>query len=293
MGQTDDCLGVCVEGRQLYYAVSHPDRPAHLSHIGSIDFGTSLDGAFLETEGRAFEILQRSLDKLIDTYQPGSLRFLVPARHECWSTFPRLVHETADEREDHLNLLMSGTARSDLETTWNSLSNREFRMMMIRDRRISDRLRDLTRRVPGTEFVSEFELASHWHEHSGNRGEFLILCAREGTLSITSSLLGTLRGATWLPLERISDLPFLWQWYGKELSWMNGFHDQIYLCGSQAMEIRDRLAAILDSDTHLHIFNTLEEMQVQAEESTYGFQLERAFPAILLSLQRSTAEARS
>lgn len=285
MAESDDCLGVCIEGRQLYYAVSHPDRPARLGHIGSIDFSFSLDSILLEAEERSFEILKRSVDQLVETHRPETLRFLVPARYECWSTFPRLVHETADEREDHLNMLMSGRARSELETTWNTLSNREFRLMMIRERRISDRLRKLTNRVPETEFASEFELARQWHHHSGERGEFLILYAREQTLSVTSSLLGTLRGATWMPFERTGDLPFLWQWYGKELSWMNGFHDQIYICGTQALEVSDRLAAMIGSEAHLHIFNNLDEMQVQATESTYGFPLESAFPAILLSLQ--------
>lgn len=291
MAESDECLGVCIEGRQLFYAVSHPDRPAHLSHIGSIDFSFSLDDVLHEEEGRSFDILKRSINQLVETHKPETLRFLVPARYECWSTFPRLVHETADEREDHLNMLMNGRPRSELETTWNTLSNREFRLMMIRERRISDRLRELTNRVPGTEFVSEFELARQWHHHSSERGEFLILCARERTLSVTSSLLGTLRGATWMPLERTGDLPFLWQWYGKELSWMNGFHDQIYVCGSHALEVSDRLTATIGSGTHLHIFNTLEEMQVHAHETTYGFPLESAFPAILLSQHPQPVES--
>ena len=63
-----------------------------------------------------------------------------------------------------------------------------------------------------------------------------------------------------------------------------GLHDHTYLFGHHSHEVEKVLSHFWDKSTKAIPLNTLDEMGVIAEETTYGFDLAEAFPAIILSL---------
>jgi len=284
MSSPGDCLGICFANRQLFYAVNHPSKPESLTHIGCIDFNFSIADALINPDGEAFSGLSSSLSSLSGQYNCPTLRMLSPSRFECWSTFPRLVYETPDEREDHLSILMNGVPRNELEATWHELSNRDFRLLMVRNRNLSEQYRTLAATFSQTDFVSEFELGMEWHQHTGMKGSYLTVHAHQGGLCLASYLLGKLRGATHIRYEDLNDLPFLWNYHARQLNWMDGFHEQVYVYGEAGLEVSDILSTFFQEAGSIRLMNTLDAMSVDTEEKTYGFRLESAFPAVLLSL---------
>lgn len=284
MGSPGDCLGICFAGRQLFYAVNHPDNPSNLQHIGSIDYSFPLVEVLSDADSNEFLGLATSINNLAEQYSCKTLRMLSPTRYECWSTFPRLVQETPDEREDHLAILMDDVPRHQLETTWHELSNRDYKLMMVRNRALTQNYQALAKGFSESDFVSEFELGSEWHLHTGMKGSYLTIHAHNGKIVLASYLLGTLRGATWIRCDDLNDLPYLWSYHARHLPWMNGFHEQAYLFGESGLEVADVLSTFFNDSGTIQLMNNLSDMQVEADEETYGFRLESAFPAVLLSL---------
>lgn len=287
MTSSGDCLGICFANNRLFFAINAPGRNDHLKHIGCIDFNFTIINAVTDADGENFSGLQRSLSKLQNTYYCDSVRMLSPAIFECWSIFPRLVYETADEREDHLSILMDGMPRNEIEPTWFSLSNQDFKMLMIRNRNLSENYRTLFSEFNKTDFVSEFELGMDWHIHSEIKGSYLIINCQPGHLAISSYLLGKLRGATYISYDTVDDLPYLWNYYGEQLGWINGIHEQFYLFGPLGIEVNEVMSSFFNKTGRIILMHELKDMKVTADETTYGFKLESAFPAILLSLNLS------
>lgn len=287
MASSGNCLGICFADNRLFFAVNDFYQNGHLKHIGCIDFNFAITNALADADGENFRGLQRSLSKLQSMYSCNSVRMLSPAIFECWSIFPRLVYETADEREDHLSILMEGQPRNEIEPTWFNLSNQDFKMLMIRSRNLSENFRNLCSEFNQTDFVSEFELGMDWHVHSGMRGSYLFINCQPGYLAISSYLLGKLRGATFIFHETVNDLPYLWNYYGEQLGWINGIHEQFYLFGQQCIEVNEVMSSFFNKTGRIILMHNLKDMKVTADETTYGFKLENAFPAILLSLSMS------
>nr|NIT59160.1 hypothetical protein [Fodinibius sp.]NIV13949.1 hypothetical protein [Fodinibius sp.]NIY27743.1 hypothetical protein [Fodinibius sp.] len=67
---------------------------------------------------------------------------------------------------------------------------------------------------------------------------------------------------------------------------MNGIHDKTYVYGYFSNQVTDRLQSYWYHHGEVVTMNTLREMSVDAEEKTYGFRVEGAFPAIIMSLNR-------
>ena len=287
MASSDDCLGISFVDHQLFYAVNDSSRQKLLSHIGCLDFNFAARDAIDDPETEDFKALVNSLLQLQETYNCGTVRMLTPALFECWSILPRLVYETPDEREDHLSILLDAMPRNEVEATWFNLSNQDFKLLLVRNRQLTDVFRSLLTPFPNIDLVSEFELGMEWNRHTGTKGSYLTINCQPDHLAISSYLLGKLRGTTYIQLDSVNDLPYLWSYYGKELGWLNGIHDEVYVFGPLGMEVIEVMASFFSETGSIVLMNKLDTMGVEADETTYGFKLESSFPAILLSLNTS------
>ncbi|MEX0994493.1 MAG: hypothetical protein WD599_03130 [Balneolaceae bacterium] len=284
MSESGACLGFCFNNHQLYYAVNDLDRDNQLNHIGCIEFSFPLQEALVGGAHSLFSGVENTLTNLSKKYSCNSARMLTPAIEECWTTFPRLVYETPDEREGHLSILMNGIPRKELETTWFGLSNQDYRLLLIRNRNKFDGVRKLLHNFSDSEFVSEFEIGMEWHKMTGITGSYLTINCHADYLAVSSFLFGKLRGATYISFDTFYDLPYLWNFYGNHLGWMKGIHEQVYIFGETGFQIMEIMSGYFEETGEAILMNSLDSMRMKAEEDTYGFPLECAFPAILLSL---------
>jgi hypothetical protein len=289
MSSAGDCLGICFADHQLFYAVSNGDRPGHLLHVGCIDFNFNIRRIIAEASANQdhFSGLANSIIQLQQTWNCKLARLLIPAPFECWSILPRLVYETPDEREDHLSILMNGMPRKELESTWFDLSNQDYKLLLIRNRQLMNEFRSILTPFSQTDFVSEFELGREWNHHTGRNNSCLTINCLTGYMAVSSYLLGKLRGTTYINYDAINDLPFFWTYYGKELNWFHGIHDEVYIYGPKCLDVTEVMSTYFKETGRMILMNTLESMGVNAEESTYSFKLESSFPAIMLSLNSS------
>ena len=65
---------------------------------------------------------------------------------------------------------------------------------------------------------------------------------------------------------------------------MGGLHEEIYVYGQNAFQIIEILEPFWDEAGTITKMDKLEKIKVEADEHTYGFNLEAAFPAIMLAL---------
>lgn len=278
------CLGVCYAYNHLYYSVGNPDNAAHLMHIGSIDFNFNVQQAIITGDPQGFPALKTALEDLKNSYSCNAVRIISPAVKECWTTVPRSVYEDSAEREAHLSLLMQGSERNQIETTWHSLSNVDYRMLLLRNQESMQGFNHLLGSFSDSEYVAEFEIGAMWQYHTQINGSFLMIHCQKNYLSVSSYVLGKLRACTYIHFESLSDLPYFWNLYSTKLTWLKGIHEEIYVFGQHTAEISDFLAPYWNDSGEVQIMNNLQVMQVNASEKTYGFPLEGAFPAIMLSL---------
>ena len=112
----------------------------------------------------------------------------------------------------------------------------------------------------------------------------MTICCYQNCISIASFILGKLRGATYIPYDEVQDLPYLWLQHTQQLNWMGGLHEEIYVYGENAFQFIEILEPFWDDAGTITKMDTLEKIQIEADEQTYGFNLESAFPAIMLAL---------
>jgi len=105
-----------------------------------------------------------------------------------------------------------------------------------------------------------------------------------GVIVISSYLLGKLRAATYFTYDDIQDLPYLWLQYASHLPWMEGLHEYLMVTGERSGTIIEFLNAYWDDATEVLVMDNLNKLHLKAEEKSFPFQLERAFPAIMLSV---------
>jgi len=284
MADEDVCLGICYSENQLFYSVNSPGSTSSVQHIGAFDFNFDVQQAIVSGEGESFSGIKNSINGLKDRFSCRSVRILSPATEECRTILPRSVYDDTGERESHIRTLIPYLDRDKIEATWFSLSNVDQRLLLIRDSGTMQGFHQLLGNIQHTEYVSDFELGSEWQHHTSINGSFLTIHCGRSFISVASFLLGKLRGTTVIRFEQIADLPYFWKLFSTRLSWMGGIHEQFYFFGYKAQECRELLAPYWDDTGDHLIMNTLEKMKITASEKTYGFRLERAFPAILLSL---------
>jgi hypothetical protein len=280
------CLGVCYTENQLFYSVKSPGQGSHLSHIGSIDFNFDIEQTIFDPASGGFPALKNSLKNLQEEFDCSSIKILAPAARECWTIVPKAVYEDATEREAHIQLLMKGSDRSEIQAIWHPVNKNDCRLLLLRDNGAMKGLNILLKPFINTEHVADFELGVDWQLHTQNNGAFLMIHCHQNYLTVSSFVLGKLRGCTYIEYDHITDLPYLWNLYAENLSWMTGIHDSTYLFGPFCSNIEEMLKPYWRDHGEVLTLNSLNEMNVTAPEKTYGFRLESAFPAILMSLNQ-------
>lgn len=278
------CLGICYADNHLYYAVKNPGQDNLLNRIGCIDFNFDVREAITSSTHPGFPVLSGSLHNLKNEYSSDTLRVLTPAIEECWSIVPRSVYEVASEREAHIRLLMRYHERSSIETTWHPVSKSDSQLLLLRDQASVTGFESLMQSFGNLETVSDFELAQSWQIHSGDNGAFIMVHCQQSYISITSYVLGKLRSCTYFRYDYVKDLPYLWNLYAANMPWLSGIHDNIFIFGHSAQKASEQLTPYWHDHGTLTFLNSLDAMQVTATEKTYGFPLESAYPAILMSL---------
>lgn len=278
------CLGICYADNQLFYSVNDPENPGSLHHIGCFDFNFDVRNAVVTGEGDAFSGIKSSLEKLKSKFKCTSVRILSPAIEECWSILPRSVYEEPAERESHIHILMHGVDSSNRISTWYSLHNADYKLLLSRNSETLIGFQKLLGAFSSSEYVSEFEIGNAWQDFTRVNGSFLTIHCQKNYISVSSHILGKLRGATVIRFDNRTDLPYLWALYSSKLTWMKGIHEQTYIFGQYSQQINEVLAPFWDDAGDVSVMNTLGAMNVEAKEQTYGFRLEGAFPAVMMSL---------
>ncbi|RNC84377.1 MAG: hypothetical protein ED557_05145 [Balneola sp.] len=284
MDEASANLGVCFFSDRLFYAINDPTNDKHLSRIGCFDFNFDVADAISNQHSEQFPHIKATFEKLRVDYNLQSVRSATYPGYECWTSLPKVVYDNADEREDHLAIIMKGIDRKDIEPTWHAVSKPEYKFLSIRRRNVMQGFDQLTEKVGTTEFASDFELATKWSSFNKPGGSFLMIGCHKDVISITSYLLGKFRASTFIKFDQIADLAYHWLQHTLHNNWMKGLHENIYLFGHETYEVEQTLHGLWDKSSVIINLNTLNEIGVVAEEETYGFDLAAAFPAILLSL---------
>lgn len=284
MEPVQSCLGVCYTGKHLFYSVNDPKLSKQLARIGSIDFNFDIDQAIQSGSSETFPVLKSTLEEIRKEYGCSTAKLLAPAAEECWSVVPKSVYDDASEREAHIQLLMRGSDRNHVQATWFSIINSDSRLLLLRDSNCMAGFDELFSSFYITEYLSDFELGMEWQHHTQNKSSFLMVNCQSNLISVSSFVFGKLRGCTFLEFDVISDLPYLWNLYAGNLPWMSGMRDETFVFGHYGKAIADILQTYWYDHGNIHFMDSLQKMQVNANEKTYGFKLESAFPAIISSL---------
>lgn len=277
-------LGIYITSKALFYAISAKGSTDFLKKIGAFDFNFQMNTVFDEQIAYSVENLSGVIKSLCTKFDISSIRCLVQPGHECWSSLPKMVKDKEDEREAHIQILSKGKERSRLQLYWFDVSKPRFKFLVIRDRYLMDTYHQITNASAETEFVSEFEIGSLWSKHASIKGSFMTIACTNSSLSVASFVLGKLRAATYISFDNIWDLPYLWKLYSNHLPWLTGFHEQLYLYGEGAEIVLNNIRPYLDQSADIITMDSLEKWGVESTEKTFGFDLELAFPAMLLSL---------
>ncbi|TYP93956.1 hypothetical protein LX73_1673 [Fodinibius salinus] len=284
MEDSNPSLGLSFFGSRLFYAVNDSDNPRRVNRIGSYDFNVDISEALLGDNEQQFRGISKTVDELKQQYSVQRLRIHSFPSQECWTTVPKIVYDDSDERENHINILMNGVDRKHIHPTWYNLSNQGHKFLLLRNRESTAGLQQLAAKASTSDMISDFEIGMRWIQHANPGGSFMTICCFGNCISVCSFILGKLRGATYLPFDDIEDLPYLWLQHAQELQWMQGLHDNIYLYGARAYRVIEILQPFWDEAGTIIKMDSLDDMMIEAEETTYGFNLEQAFPAVLLAL---------
>lgn len=284
MPEKNACLGLSFFDHQLFYAVYDPEQPTHLTRIGAVDFNFDVAEITLSNNQDYVPGLRNTVLDLKNRYNVAHVRVLMDPSMECWTVLPKLVYDDAVEREAHINILMNGRSRKEVHPAWHDLSKDNFKLMRLRTDTTLRGIQVITADIANVDFVSAFEIGEDWIRHTRPGGSFLTVGCFHNCISVSSFILGKLRGATYITFDDPDDLPYLWLQKANELSWMQGLHEQIQVYGREAYHFIEILQPFWDDSGTVTKMDTLKKMHVTAEEDTYGFDLERAYPAIMLAL---------
>ena len=280
-------LGLCFFENRLFYAVNDPNTSKRLARIGSFDFNIDVTETLLGDAEQHFRGISQTVSQLKKEYDIQRLRILSFPTQECWTAVPKIVYDDSDEREKHISILMSGVDRKEIHPTWYNLSNQDYKFLLLRNNESMRSMQKLASKTSTSDLISDFEIGSRWIQHANPGGSFMTICCFQNCISIASFILGKLRGATYIPFDDIQDLPYLWLQRTNQLNWMQGLHEEIYVYGIEAYRVIEILEPFWDEAGNVTKMDTLDKMQIEADEETYGFNLEQAFPAIMLALDHN------
>jgi hypothetical protein len=276
-------LGICFADTQLFYALSQSDKPLTLTRIGKYDFNFDIVKALQSADRDSISGLLDCVDRLVREFKVTHLKCLFPAKYECWSTLPKSVYDESSERESYLKLLMYGKSRSSLEPFWFDVSNRDYRFLAVRDKDRTVAYKQIGDTSSFSDLCSDFEIGLNWIDKTGRRDTFLLLGCYRDYLVVSSYIMGKLRAATYIRFKYMEDLSYLWLQQSEHLPWLKGVNDCTYFYGEKALEVSEILYNHLDSGSNHIKLDNLSDMYVKATEETYSFNLEEAFPAIILA----------
>lgn len=284
MEEQHPSLGLCFFGNQLFYAVNDPSKTNRLARVGCFDFNFDISETLLGNSEQHFRGIKETVSQLKEEYDIQRLRILSFPTQECWTSVPKIVYDNSDEREKHINILMSGVDRNKIHPTWYNLSNQDYKFLLLRNDESMEGLQKLASNTSTTDLISDFEIGSRWVQHANPGGSFMTVCCFQNCISVASFILGKLRGATYISYDDIQDLPYLWLQHTKEINWMGGLHEKIYVYGMNAFHVIEILQPFWDDAGNVTKMDALDKVQIEADEETYGFNLENAFPAMMLAL---------
>lgn len=284
MEEQHPSLGLCFFGNQLFYAVDDPTKSTKLARVGCFDFNFDVTETLLGDSEQHFRGIKQTVSQLKEEYNIQRLRVLSFPTQECWTSVPKIVYDNSDEREKHINILMNGVDRKEIHPTWYNLSNQDYKLLLLRNDDSIKGLQKLASDTSTTDLISDFEIGARWVQHANPGGSFMTICCFENCISIASFILGKLRGATYISYDDIQDLPYLWLQHTQQISWMDGLHEEIYVYGMKAFRVIEILEPFWDEAGNVTKMDTLEKIRIEADEETYGFNLEHAFPAMMLAL---------
>lgn len=284
MEEQHPSLGLCFFGNQLFYAVDDPTESTKLARVGCFDFNFDVTETLLGDSEQHFRGIKQTVSQLKEEYNIQRLRVLSFPTQECWTSVPKIVYDNSDEREKHINILMNGVDRKEIHPTWYNLSNQDYKLLLLRNDDSIKGLQKLASDTSTTDLISDFEIGARWVQHANPGGSFMTICCFENCISIASFILGKLRGATYISYDDIQDLPYLWLQHTQQISWMDGLHEEIYVYGMKAFRVIEILEPFWDEAGNVTKMDTLEKIRIEADEETYGFNLEHAFPAMMLAL---------
>lgn len=277
-------LGLCFFGNQLFYAVNDLSKQKKLARIGCFNFNFDVTETLLGNSEQHFRGIQQTIQQVKEEYNIQHIRILSFPTQECWTAVPKIVYDDPDEREKHINILMSGVDRKNIHPTWYNLSNQDYKFLLLRNEQTFQGLQEIVSSSSTTDLISDFEIGSRWVQHANPGGSFMTICCYRSCITISSFILGKLRGATYISYDEIQDLPYLWLQHSQQLSWMKGLHEKVYVYGTEAFNVIEILQPFWDDAGTITKMDSLDKIQIDAEEETYGFNLENAFPAIMLAL---------
>ncbi|MDG5766834.1 hypothetical protein QA596_05090 [Balneolales bacterium ANBcel1] len=284
MPAMDAQLGINFDSNKLFYAVSRPAKTGVVEHIGCIDFSFDLIHSVSTRDPETFPGVCDTLHNLMKDHNTARSFAVSPPSFELWSIIPKTVFDENQEREAHLNILMQGMDSGQADLQWHSLSNRDFKLLSARRKDDILTFTSLLGNAGQDHLFSDFQIGQQWLRHSQFRGSFLSVSSYKGRLSISSYLLGKLRAATFFSYDDIRDLPYHWLQHASHLSWIQGLHEYVMVFGEHSGEIVETLSTYWDDSSDILVMDSLKKMQVTSEEETFSFPLERAFPAVLLSV---------
>ncbi|MEN9840027.1 MAG: hypothetical protein RL177_1506 [Bacteroidota bacterium] len=277
-------LGLNFAGRDLLYAVSAGGKVTTLHHIGRIVLNVDATQALGRPGSEDLRVVSAAVRDLVVKHGIKRIRLIVPAELETWATVPKLVYDHPDEREAYLSILHHGVDRAELAPTWHELSNRDYKLLGVRAKSTLAGYREIGDLAPEYDLCSEFEAGLEWISAQSNPGSVLLIGCHESVLTVSSFTLGSLRAATWFRFEDPSDLRYLWPHTAASAKWMSGVHERILLYGANAWQNADLLHAFHESSIPFLRLDSLSLIGVAAEEQTYGFGLDEAFPAIMMAI---------
>lgn len=277
-------LGICFYNNQLFYSIKGGSSTPKLTHIGAINLNFNILQSLLERKEQHIQSLCSTVNSIEDRFEFNHLHFLLHPQQECWSVLPKLVYDDGDEREAHINILMHGVDRNNIHPSWHALSNEKFKLLNLRVDQTLKGIKTITKGRSNIHLQSAFEIGEHWIKHTQPGGSFLTIGCYDNCIAVSSFLLGNLRGTTYISFDHIENLPYFWLQQCKTHSWMQGLHEQTQVFGTNCSQVTELLKPLLDDSGSLTTMNTLDKMNVSADETTYGFDLEQAYPAVMMVL---------
>jgi hypothetical protein len=275
-------LGLCLSGNSVYYAVSQGN--SRFSRIGQAEFQFSAAQAVHE-DAEASDSVRTVLQRLIKDYGCRRVRLVLDPSSEVWASVAQSVYAEPAERDAYLAALGEHIPKNELEPTWFPLSNRDYRLLAIRNRALVRRYEALVQPTVLDDVLSGFEAGIRWSLHSKMKGSFLVLQFVGNRLVVSSLIVGKLRGATHIAFVNDADLPFLWLHHAQYLHWMRGIHDQVIVFGTEASSRFERLRPYIDPTVAAVFIRRPEDMKISVDDLTYGFDVSEAWPAVLAALQ--------